>query len=285
MAKKLSAKMLGMSERRKFSEEPWHQYYQHELKAKYSPVVQILASKLQEGTKKRNPVVTHRFVWWDIENHSIVVSEAARIMAKSSSDNLGATVEEITAGVLLHDITKPQEIIFDDLKDNTAAQRVMIQNLVTEGHARQEDLDVFDSNPNQGLSIFEAAIHEKEGKSLLREHRKTLTQFGNPRKILALSDSSGIPVIYLPKNDKGHHLHSLAQRIIFIADQLVQGTTIVNLKTRHQKARKRYNPQEIDALYEYAYRCADEITKNIGLSSHEELPSFVQAQISTSHTS
>jgi len=273
-----------MSERVKFKEQPWHKYYQSELKPKYSPIVRILASRLQEGSQKRNPNITRRFVWWDIENHSIVVAETAHIMAENFQGELGATPEETTAGALLHDLTKPQEIIFDDLKD-LASQRAMIQNLVNAGFASYEDLDRFDKDPTQGLNIYETIIHEAEIKSLLREHQRVLAEYGDPGRILDLSSSSGTPVVDLPKSEEGHHLPTSAHRIIFIADQLVQGTQIVPLEQRHKKARQMYNPELVDRLYEYAYRCADEISRNLSLSSHSALPEYIQSELVSSSAS
>ena len=266
-----------MPERIRFADQPWHIYYQQELKGRYSPILSVLAQELQKGTKKRQND-TRRFVWWDIENHSMAVTVAANIMARVFNNKLGATVEETTAGALLHDITKPQEIIFDDLKDTTK-KRVMIQSLVTEGYATQADIKRLNKNPQQALSIYETAVHRKAISDLIRERRGTLTRFGNPEKILTLSDSSGIPVIYLPKDNLGHYLHSLCQRVVFVADQLAQGTDFVELETRHQRARKRYNPLEIDKLYTYAYRCGDEIAHEIGLESHRDLPTWIESQI------
>lgn len=274
----LSDRIFKMSERTEFSKEPWHQYYQEELKPKYLPVVRLLASRLQEGTKKKNPNSERRLVWWDIENHSIVVGETAHIIATNWSGKLRATPDEITSAALLHDVTKPQEIIFDDLED-TVDKRVMIKNLVTRRFATSEDLEKFDKDSSQGLNIYETAIHNAEAKSLLREHRNELSQFGNPRKILDLSASSGTPVIDMPQDEGGHHLPTPAHRIIFISDQLVQGTNVVPLEQRHRKARQMYNPVLIDRLYDYAYRCADEIADNLGLSSREELPEFIESQI------
>lgn len=268
---------------RELSSKPWGGYYNLILRPEYDDVIPLLTERLRLGSQKTTP--EGKPVRELVRDHSRAVMGFAHLVSGfSSPEKLGSTQAAVTVAAGLHDESKMREIAFDDSSRDD--QELVIDYLVHDHWAREADLRRVQQSPHQALQVYEARVHHLSGYEILTNpfSRAILARHGDPETILDISDSCGLPVNDLPMREDGHRFPPetrLAREIIFVGDLLHQGTELVSLDDRYEAAKKRYDPEGIEMLYQYGRFCGDEIAREFGLKSYQELPEFgiIQAHV------
>lgn len=231
-----------------------------------------------------------------ISEHSLVVGKVTQVLAENMTDQLvkekvereeidPKTVEaneqsirhqainEPVIGSLLHDENKTREILFKSLTPDQQLDQIRALRI-----APQVEIDRIAQNPELANGIYEILLHMKTEQMFRTGYPAILKGLGNIDTMLACVNSAGMPVVMKEPAPDGHYLPSTAERIINLADKLVQDTGVVtNLGRRYELSRQRYSPvQMVDKEFAYAQRCADEfaiLIRNVNVG--KALPKFV----------
>lgn len=239
--------------------------------------------------------------WGIVAEHSVVAAKIADISSRAmpeelvnekiKRENINLTsqnqteiteqaVNEVVIGTMLQDLSKREEIEFNNLKD-IKGKISLIRGLVKEGVGKAEDITLVENEPKKADVTYERLLQSKK-EDYIRRFSEKFKQYGNPETIINCARSAGMPVVEREKDENGHYLPTLAQRIANFADKLVQHTGIVSsLKQRHESVAMRYFPRElVDKEYDYAHLCAEEFAKLMkGVSSGDQIPQYVLESI------
>jgi FMN phosphatase YigB (HAD superfamily) len=237
-----------------------------------------------------------------ISEHCLVVAKTAQMLAiqmreqllaeKVAREHISAeelqqnrdflraqAIEEVVVGALLHDSTKRLEIEFG--QRNHEEQLAEIKALFQAGFGSEELFQQTQQNPSMAVGVYEKFLHQKAASIYqnVTSERDDLSRFGNIATIVACTMSSGMPVILLPTDERGQHLPTLAQRIVFYADHIVQGSGITSLEQRHAYGITFYPAKElIDLEYQYVDRVANEFIRSMHnpiIADKSKIPDFI----------
>lgn len=235
--------------------------------------------------------------WGIVAEHSVIAAKIAEILSismakelvkeKIKHENISLTsdnraeitkqaISEVVIGTLLQDLSKREEIEFNNLKD-IREKISKIRELIQQGVGTAEDITLVEDRPSKTDVTYERLLQSKK-KDYIQKLSEESKQYGNPETIINCTRSAGMPVVEREKDKHGHYLPTLAERIANFADKLVQHTGIVSsLKQRHESVALRYSPRElVDKEYNYANRCAGEFAKIMQkVSSGDQIPQYI----------